>query len=155
MSDFQKLLLGAGLAIMGGIIGKFIAVFVDEWRERKFIKQSIADELNEIISVIAKFKETYDTTNQLVPTYLDQLKANTESYTSARTRLFLITKTNRRTSITAFYRDLQRTISDNEGKLGSLGSPAGKTTEMNEVMKKFTDLKDRADKIYKTLTSFF
>jgi hypothetical protein len=155
MNDFQKILLGAGLAIIGGIIGKFIAVFVDEWRERKFIKQSIADELSEIGTIIEKFKETYESTNQLVPKYLEQLTANTESYTAARGRLFLIIINSRRSSIKSFYRELQRAIDDNNGKLGSLGSPAGKTQEMNDVMKRFTDLKDTAKEIHKSLTSFF
>lgn len=155
MTDIGKIMLGAALAIIGGIIGKIISVFVDEWRERKFIKRSLSDEIEEIIKIITSFKETYESAHQLVPSYLNQISQNVEVYNVCRQRLFLIWKKKLRLDIISFYRDLQKNVSENEGKLGSLQSPAGKTTEQNEIAQKFESLKTRAVSLRDSLNKFW
>jgi hypothetical protein len=155
MDDTDKLLLGAGLAIAGGIIGKFVAVFVDEWRERKFIKRSVADELTELGEEISRFRETYDQTNQLVPKYLEKIKSNTEAYDACRNKLYLIWSKKRRKLIMTFYRKLKRTIAENEGSLGDLSAPAGKTEKSNAIMKEFTDLFGESTTLHKSLTRWY
>jgi len=144
MTDIQKIILGAALATFGGIVGKFVSVFVDEWRERRFIKRAIADELTEITSIIDKFKETYDATGQLTPTYLKQLTLNMEAYEASRSRLYRISREKLRYDIIKFYRDLHKNISDNEGSLGSLNDINDKTEAKNGVISIFSGLKTRA-----------
>ena len=93
MNDIEKILLGALIAIFGGVIGKVFTVYYDERKERKFIKSNLKDELQKIISIIEKLIETNEKTNQIHPTYLTDITANTECYKYHRIRLYLISDT--------------------------------------------------------------
>ncbi|MFN8277897.1 MAG: MCP four helix bundle domain-containing protein [Chitinophagales bacterium] len=155
MSDIQKILLGAVMAIAGGILGKVFAAFYDEWRERKFIKRALCDELSEMESIISRFDETYQSSNQLVPSYLTQLKANTDAYNAHRNRLFLLSSEKTRTEIIKLYRDLIRNIDEHEGKLGKLSTIHGKTTEQNDIIAAFKGIKTRAETTKTKLNSWF
>lgn len=142
------------LAILGGIVGKFIAVFIDEWRERRYIKSSLCDELEEISSIIGKLNETYNTAGRLMPIYLEQLRANMDAYETFRRRLQLIHKKDRRNTITTFYRDLKNIITENENKFGTL-STTGRSTEQDSIDTKFKELKGRAERLKSDLISRF
>lgn len=127
---------GAGFAIVGGGIGKKIEMWLNIRQERDFIKKGLVDELDEIIIVIGKFKETFDQTQQTPKSYIIELKSNIEAYNHHRHRLFILHGDDLRHKIIQFYRKLKDALEDAEGKVGTLAMTSEAKQEQKNIVAK-------------------
>lgn len=120
MSDFQLLLLGALLAIVGGYVGDEIRAWRERVRELKAIKITLADELGEIEATIKNMHEVWEQTKFFGAKYISELLSGTSAYDGARPRLFLISDDDLRKKLVAFYKKLKDQVKKSEGRVGTL-----------------------------------
>lgn len=125
------LLAGAVLAIIGGYVGDELRAWRERSRECKALKISLADELQEIESVIHSMHQTWDTTQILSPSYVTALLKTTSAYDNLRPRLFLISNKDLRKEISDFYKKLKDLSARAEGKLGTLSDTTEAKTEQS------------------------
>lgn len=131
MNDLQLLILGAVLAIVGGIIGDEVRSFLERRRERSAIKIAICDELGGIEAVIQNIHTVWESAKVFPQNHVDDLLAGTMAYDGLRTRLFLIKNEETRTTLSAFYKKLRDSIRKTEGKIGTLADTTEATAEQN------------------------
>jgi uncharacterized protein YeeX (DUF496 family) len=131
MNNTLTLILGASIAIIGGFIGDEFRSYRERQRERKAIKISIIDELEDIMTIIKNMHEVWEKSKLLHPSYVADLLASTSIYESFRTRLFLIKEAELRKELNAFYKKLKDLAHKSEGKLGSLADTPEASTEQS------------------------
>ncbi|MEJ0056267.1 MAG: hypothetical protein WDN75_11775 [Bacteroidota bacterium] len=145
--EYYKLfapLAGAILSIIGGFAALYFRARLDKKQEINYIKIGLTDELREICSIIGKLNETHNTTHTLPNLYLNDLKRNTESFSFHKQKLFLISSSELRREIVAFYKSLDEIISESINRVGTLGeNPAGGTHD--QIIAKFAALKLKAE----------
>lgn len=129
MSDIWTLLLGALLAILGGVIGDEVRSARDRSQERNSIKVSIADELTEIEKTISDMHQVWESAQLFHPSFVTDLLSSTSAYDNLRPRLFLIKDKELRKEISNFYKKLKDTAKKTEGKIGTLADTAAASTE--------------------------
>lgn len=139
--------LGAILAIAGGVANSEFSSWRQRRRERKNYITAVSDDLNEIIEVIRNMKEVWEKTNELIPTYLYELESCMGPYKDNRKDLYLIKNSQLRSDIITFYRDMKGAIDANIKKAGSLSESDEAQTEQKEIENKFVELGDRAKSI--------
>lgn len=144
--------LGALLAIIGGIIGQWLRMQLELWQERKFIKLGLADELDEIASITKRLKETFEKAGTTHKSYLLELKSNTACFDHHRRRLFILKGEVLRHKIVEFYRKLKDNIEESEGKVGTLAQTPEAKAEQKEIVTKLENFASEADTIKKSLT---
>lgn len=129
MNDLGLLILGAILAIAGGVLGDEIRSWSDRRRERKAIKIALCDELGEIEATIHSIHTVWESAKVFPPTYVNDLLSSTTAYDGLRTRLFLIKEEHVRAQLGGFYKKLRDTVRKTEGKIGTLADSAEATAE--------------------------
>lgn len=154
ITTLQSLIVGALLAVIGGVAGEWLRMLLEKYQERKFIKIGLSDELDEIFSTINRLKETYDKTGLAHKSYLADL-TNVEAYNHHRRRLFLLKGKDFRHKIVAFYKRLNDCIKDSEDKVGTLADTAESKTEQKEIVTKLYEFAKEAKDIKSTLDHKF
>jgi hypothetical protein len=144
-SDFWLLIAGALLAVIGGILGDYLKMLIDNSRERKHIKILLQDELSIIESVISRFNETYKKSGNANKSYLKELLANMDSYNNQRSRLFLFKEAKMRKDISSFYFDLNQHIQDSDIDLGTLLITDEAKRKQDRLIDDFVKLSVRAN----------
>lgn len=147
MSDPQLLILGAVLAIAGGIVGDEIRSFLDRRRERDAIKVALCDELGGINTTISSIHTVWESAHVFPPSYVADLLSSTTAYDSLRTRLFLIKEEEVRKKLSDFYKKLRDTVRKTEGKIGTLADTADATAEQSAFDTSFQTLGTEAKEI--------
>lgn len=132
-------MIGGFLSIFGGSLAVILRVRIDKKQEIEYIKVSLMDELQEIYSIIGNLCETYRTAHSIPNTYLNELKANTESYDNHRKRLFIIPNELLRKEITGFYKRLSTTIENSLNTVGTLGEQQ-QGNDHNQIAAEFKTL---------------
>jgi hypothetical protein len=151
MNEVQLLILGALLAIVGGVMGDEIRSWLARSRERKAIKISLCDELGEIEAIIHSIHTVWESAKVFTPNYVADLLSSTTAYDGLRTRLFLIKEDTTRTSLNSFYKKLRDTVRKTEGKIGTLADTPEATAEQGYFDAAFqslgTDAKELREKL--------
>jgi len=114
------LIIGAVLAIVGGILGDEIRSSRENKRELKSIKTTIGDELGEIEATVTNMHEVWVQAKVLPQNYVANLQGDTTAFDNLRMRLFLIEDENLRKDIISFYKKLKDTCKNSKGKIGTL-----------------------------------
>lgn len=146
-----SLLIGAALAVIGGMISDGIRGWRERARERNAMKICILDEINDIISTLEKMHEVWEHGNVLPAFHVNDVCTNTTAFDSLRLRLFLIKDDDLRKKIFAFYKKLKDLGEKSKGKVGSLAD----TPKVRDQQSKFdiefqalcTDAKEIRDKL--------
>ncbi len=149
----KNLIIGACLAIFGGVIGQLFKMRLEKRQERKFIKLGLIDELNEICSTIDRLKETFEKTGLAHKSYLTDLLLNMDAYKHHRRRLFILEGEKFRHKIISFYKKLNEHITDSEGKVGTLADSVESKAEQREIVTKLQTFSTEANEIKTTLSS--
>ncbi|MBN8697409.1 MAG: hypothetical protein J0L87_12835 [Bacteroidetes bacterium] len=143
--------LGALFAVVGGGVGKKIEMWLNLRQERSFIKKGLIDELDEIITVIGKLKETFEQTSQTPKSYIIDLKSNIEAYNHHRHRLFVLQGDDLRHKIIQFYRKLKDSLEDAEGKVGTLATSPQAKQQQKDIVSKMEKFEQDAKELKKLL----
>lgn len=151
MNDLQLLILGAVLAIAGGVMGDEIRSWLDRRRERKAIKIAICDELSGIEATIQNIHTVWESAKVFPPNYVNDLLSSTTAYDGLRTRLFLIKEESVRTELSGFYKKLRDTVRKTEGKIGTLADTSEATAEQGAFDTAFQSLGTDAKNLRETL----
>lgn len=140
MNDLQLLVLGALLAIAGGVVGDEIRSWLDRRRERKAIKIALCDELSGIEATIHSIHTVWESAQVFPPNYVEDLLSSTTAYEGLRTRLFLIKDESVRAQLSGFYKKLRDTVRKTEGKIGTLADTPEATAEQGSFDTAFQSL---------------
>lgn len=150
MSD---LILGALLAILGGVVNDEFRAWRERRSELKAIKSSLSDELSEIELTVKNMHEVWEQTHIFGVKYVTDLLTCTSTYDSYRQRFFLIKDTELRKEITAFYKKMKDTVKKAEGKVGSLDETQESKDEQSGFEKSFQDIGVDSKKLREKLES--
>jgi len=151
MDDMQLLLVGATLAIIGGVVGDEFRSFLSRRREMNSIKIAISDELCEIEAVILSIHTVWESAKVFPPAYVNDLLSTTTTYDNLRIRLFLIKDATIRAELSAFYKKLRDTVRKTEGKIGTLDDTTESATEQNAFDQAFQKLGEEAKQLREKL----
>ena len=151
MSELFYLIVGAILAIIGGVANDEIRAGRERARELKAIKISLCDELGEIVTTVKNMHEVWEKSKILYPSYISDLASNTTAFDSLRQRLFLISDDALRTQIVAFYKKLKDTAKKSRGKVGTLAQTAEALAEQTGIESDFKTLGAEAKLIQDSL----
>lgn len=151
MNDLLLLILGAGLAIAGGVVGDEIRSWLDRQRERKAIKIALCDELSGIEATIKSIHNVWESAKVFPPNYVNDLLSSTTAYDGLRTRLFLINEDEIRAQLSSFYKKLRDTVRKTEGKIGTLADTTEATAEQGSFDTAFQALGTDAKSIREIL----
>lgn len=153
MNDALLLLGGAALALLGGIIGDEYRSWRDRSGERKSIKVSLVDELQDIESTLGKMHQVWEKTTTLYPTDITDLQSCNSAYTTHRQRLFLIQDVKLRKEVHVFYKTVSDMIRKTDGKVGTLADTEEAKNEQrgfhDEFQKIAADAKNLREKLEK------
>ncbi len=144
MNDAWPLIMGAGLAVVGGILGYEYNARRDSSRELKSIKVSISDELSDIETTIHTMYEVWEKSKTLYPSYFATLQQGTSSFDCLRERLWLIKDAALRKKVVSFYKKLKDVIKENESKIGSLSDTPETKAEQASIATTFKSLEGEA-----------
>ncbi|MDD5055039.1 MAG: hypothetical protein PHZ00_02100 [Candidatus Peribacteraceae bacterium] len=141
------LILGAAIAVFGGVLGYEYNAWRDSCRELKSIKVSLCDELGDIESTIKSMHEVWDKSKTLYPSYLETLQQNTTAFDGLRERLFLIGESALRKKVVDYYRKLKDAVKEYQGKIGSLANTDQAKAEQANIAAAFKTLETEAKNI--------
>jgi hypothetical protein len=160
--DAWKIIIGAfvgsTLAFIGGVMGEYLKVRLQNRRERNYIVTNLGDELLEISSIISKFNETFENSNGIAnKKYIIDLSNSMALYTNHKDRLFLFKNQEIRREINTLYKDLRTLISESEGKVGTLANTQESKAQQRDIVQKFKDISTRTTQLSGKLviTRFF
>lgn len=153
MNNTWSIILGALIALIGGILGDEFRSWRERGGERKAIKSSICDELTEIESITINMHEVWEKSKILYPSYVADLLGSTSIYESYRTRLFLIEDEKIRKDLVNFYKKLKDLAQKSAGKLGTLAETSEASLEQTNFAGEFKKLGDDATSLKGKLKS--
>jgi hypothetical protein len=147
LSNAVALVIGAVLAIIGGVVGEWARMIIQNYNERRAMKIGLHDEISNIKDVINKMKLTFEKSSPKVinKAFLTDLKNSMDCHSTHRQRLFLFQYKTRKT-INDFYKELKDVIEENEKDIDTL-STTGLTEKHEKILPKFIAFCDRADRI--------
>ena len=148
---FFASIIGGLLSMIGGFFAVLIRVRVERKEEINFIKICLADELNEICTIVASMKDTYNKSPIIYAVDLNRLKENTTNFNDHRKRIYLITDEVLRKKVIKFYKDITLSIdesvqsislsttdaSGNAKILAKMEALSSTASELNTGMKKY------------------
>jgi hypothetical protein len=139
-------IIGSTLAFVGGVVGEYLKVRMQNRKERNYIISNLEDELVEIIDIISKFNETFENsgTGTANKKYIIDLGNSMSLYTNHKDRLFLFKNKSLRREINVLYKDLKTLISESEGKVGTLANTPESKAQQKEIVQKYKDISTQA-----------
>lgn len=146
MNDFNLLLIGAGISLVGSAIGQLTNIMFLRRKEVKFIKTSLKSELDAISGVVDKCQESFKNSTpsgQVNKKYFTELTENMEVFNEYKLRLYLL-KSSIRNEIFIFYKILQSNIIEFAGKAGSI-QPEQSDPQQQVIMNGLNDIKYKAE----------
>lgn len=147
-NEFWYIFLGSTFAVFGGFLGTIFNNWYLNREEFKYIKIDLIDELSDIIEIFKKLIETYSKTNSIYESYFDDLNKSLIEYNNHKNKFYLIIGVNQRKNVKSFYKDLQKMIDENKGKVDDiLITGLRDNNANNEIVNKVKELKTRAESI--------
>ena len=150
-SDFGLLVLGALLAVAGGVFGEVIKMFFVRRQEQRHIKISLKDELEELKDIVAKLQEFHKHSNTAQKSYVKEIQLCMQSYDTYRVRLHVFRRAKLRKEVVRLYKDVADHVSDSLSKAGTLSDEEASITQQNTIVVKFTALSVDAENLIANL----
>ena len=154
--DYILLIVGAILAVIGGVVTEILKSWLESRKDLKILKTLLLDNLHEVITILENLIEVFKQANQISPAYLEQLDEQSKFFDGTlKEKTFAINKEDLRKDIIAFYKKL-KILHKETGALVGLSPQAGVTesTETTEIKQKqerkleeFKRLKELGDSI--------
>lgn len=150
--SFSSLLLGAALAIIGGVVGEYLKTLIQNYWERRAMKIGLHDEIYSITDIIKRLTENYDkaTPKIINSDYYTEMSKSVDCYNNHRLRLFLF-KYSTKKAINEFYKDLKRFIEEHQTDIITLNVEE-KPVKHATLIPLLKELKDKAIKILPLLS---